>query len=66
MNISLYLLVITIAGVIIFFILIAKNGSSGTIYEDIETDEWDCPECGFHSQLGSVCIYCNTTKLEKK
>ena len=23
---------------------------------------WTCPECGFHVQMGTTCIYCQTEK----
>lgn len=29
---------------------------------DASMEPWDCPECGFHVQLGLVCIYCQTEK----
>lgn len=25
-------------------------------------EEWDCPDCGFHVQLGESCIYCGAGK----
>jgi len=24
--------------------------------------EWDCPDCGFHVQMGVSCTYCYTQK----
>lgn len=32
---------------------------------DATMDPWDCPECGFHVQLGLVCIYCQTEKPDQ-
>lgn len=53
---------------IIFTILIGitlyvtgKNRKEDT-YTDLDVDEWDCPECGFHVQAGDTCIYCDTKK----
>lgn len=25
-------------------------------------EEWDCPECGFHVQMGDSCTYCYEQK----
>ena len=25
-------------------------------------EEWDCPECGFHVQAGTSCVYCGTSR----
>jgi len=38
-----------------------KNKKKDT-YTDLNTEEWDCPECGFHVQAGDKCIYCDTEK----
>jgi len=38
-----------------------KNKKEDT-YTDLNTEEWDCPECGFHVQVGYKCIYCDTEK----
>ena len=34
-------------------------------YTDINTDEWNCPSCGFLVQVGDHCIYCNTKRIEE-
>jgi hypothetical protein len=33
--------------------LIARSNREDDTYADLETDEWDCPECGFHIQAGT-------------
>jgi rubrerythrin len=38
-----------------------KNKKEDT-YTDLDTDEWNCPECGFLVQAGDKCIYCGTEK----
>lgn len=38
-----------------------KNRREDT-YTDLDMEEWDCPECGFHIQAGKKCIYCETNK----
>jgi len=38
-----------------------KNKKEDT-YTDLNTEEWDCPECGFYVQVGDKCIYCDTEK----
>ena len=53
---------------LIFFAMIGitlyvtgKNKKEDT-YTDLDTDEWNCPECGFLVQVGDQCIYCGTEK----
>lgn len=61
---GLYLFFIFAILTVVFGFLIyvtGKNKSEDT-YFDLETDEWDCPECGFHIQAGDKCIYCDTSK----
>ncbi len=60
---SLYLLGFIIIIFIFFAILIARSSHNSTIYKDIDINEWDCSECGFHIQAGNKCIYCNSNKL---
>ena len=62
MGLSLYFLGIIVTLFIVFAFLIARSGNRKT-YENLDIDEWDCPECGFHVQAGDVCIYCNTKKV---
>ena len=53
---------------IIFFIftilllLVAIKGSNNIIYDEIEIEEWECPECTFNVQAGNICPYCDTKK----
>jgi len=61
---ALYLFFIFSILAIVFGIIIyvtGKNKPENT-YTDLETEEWDCPECGFHVQAGDKCIYCDTSK----
>ena len=62
MGLSLYLLGIILTLFILFAILIARSDEIKT-YENLDIEEWDCPECGFHVQAGDVCIYCNAKKV---
>jgi len=55
----IFLIFTTIMGVTLF--VTGKNKKEDT-YTDLETEEWDCPECGFHVQVGDKCIYCDTEK----
>ena len=59
---SLYLLIFMITIFIGVAIFIARTNHSKDYYADIETDEWDCPDCGFHVQAGDKCIYCGAKK----
>ncbi|MBT3479281.1 MAG: hypothetical protein HOA15_03205 [Candidatus Marinimicrobia bacterium] len=62
MGASLFLLFLLIAIFIGVAALIARSNRSEDAYNDLETDEWDCPECGFHVQVGDTCIYCSARK----
>ena len=59
---SLYLLGFIVIIFICFVILIARSNIDSNIYKDIDINEWDCPECGFHIQAGNKCIYCDFPK----
>ena len=61
MGLSLYFLVIIIILFGFVAVLIATAHKNNT-YENIDIEEWDCPECGFHVQAGDTCIYCNENK----
>ena len=61
MGLSLYLLGIILTLFILFAVLIGRSDENKT-YENLDIEEWDCPECGFHVQVGDVCIYCNKKK----
>ncbi|MBT3663609.1 MAG: hypothetical protein HN927_07015 [Candidatus Marinimicrobia bacterium] len=58
MGVSLYLLILILILFIGMAVLIARSNREDDTYADLETDEWDCPECGFHIQAGDICIYC--------
>ncbi len=61
---GLYLFFIFAILTLLFAITIyitGKNKREDT-YTDLETEEWYCPECGFHVQAGDKCIYCDTSK----
>ena len=62
MGASLYLLIIIIFIFVGVAILIARSNRAEDTYYDLETDAWDCPECGFHVQAGDTCIYCGEEK----
>ena len=42
--------------------MIARSNSPEKFYSDLEVEEWNCHECGFHVQAGNNCIYCNAKK----
>lgn len=54
-----FIILSSMIGVIIY--ISAKNRKDDA-YINLEMDEWDCPECGYHIQAGNQCIYCNTLK----
>ncbi len=62
MGASLFLLLAIITLFIGFTVLIARANKPDDTYTDLDTDEWDCPECGFHVQAGDTCIYCSAKK----
>jgi hypothetical protein len=62
MGASLYILLLLILIFIGFTVMIAKSNRAEDTYDNLETDEWDCPECGFHIQAGDLCIYCSIRK----
>ena len=62
MGLSLYFLGIIVTLFILFAVLIARSDNTKT-YENLDIEEWDCNECGFHVQAGDVCIYCNAKKV---
>ena len=62
MGASLYLLIIIIFIFVGVAVLIARSNRAEDAYDDLEMDAWDCPECGFHVQVGDTCIYCGEEK----
>ena len=62
MGISLYVIFVMIFIFIWIVTMIARSNSSEKFYSDLEVEEWDCHECGFHVQVGDVCIYCDAKK----
>ncbi len=54
-----FLIFTALIGVMVF--VTGKNRKEDS-YTDLEIEEWDCPECGFHVQAGNYCIYCDTKK----
>ena len=46
----------------ILLFMVASKGSNNIIYDEIETEEWECPECTFNVQAGNICPYCDTKK----
>ncbi len=54
-----FLIFTALIGVMVF--VTGKNRKEDS-YTDLEIEEWDCPECGFHVQAGDHCIYCDTKK----
>jgi len=57
--ITFFLLVVGIIGI---SMLIAGRNREEDAYSDLEIEEWDCPECGFHVKAGKDCIYCGSEK----
>ena len=62
MGLYLFLLFIIFTALIGTIIFISMKNNKEDSYTNLETEEWDCPECGFHIQVGSKCIYCDTEK----
>ena len=62
MGASLYFFVVIIFLFIGIVTMIARSNSSEKFYSDLDVEEWDCHECGFHVQVGNICIYCNAKK----
>jgi len=62
MGASLYFILFIIIIFIGIAILIAQSNHSEATYKDIDIEEWKCPDCGFHVQVGNICIYCNAKK----
>ena len=56
-----YFIILAIALVLAYFGLAAYQSLQHNRAADensAENGEWDCPECGFHVQMGQTCIYC--------
>lgn len=64
MSPSLLLFLIFVV-LIAFIAKIATSNFKNDTYTDINTDEWNCPSCGFLVQVGDHCIYCNTKRIEE-
>ncbi len=62
MGVSLFLLIFIFTVLIGITIFVSMKNKKEDSYTDLETKEWDCPECGFHIQAGDKCIYCDTEK----
>jgi hypothetical protein len=62
MGASLYFFVVIMFLFIGVVIMVARSNDSENFYRDLDIDEWDCHECGFHVQVGNICIYCNAKK----
>ncbi|MBT3217197.1 MAG: hypothetical protein HOD97_02585 [Candidatus Marinimicrobia bacterium] len=65
MGIYLITFFLIVTGGIAVSMLIANRNREDDSYSDLETEEWDCPECGFKVQVGSECIYCGGKKEKK-
>ncbi len=63
MGTSLYLLIMILFIFIGIVVFIARANRPEDAYLDIETESWECPDCGFHVQVGDTCIYCQTKKI---
>ena len=59
--ISIFLFSSTILIAFVFYYQKETFDNSNNNQENSLT-EWDCPECGFHVQLGDSCTYCYTQK----
>ena len=63
MNLTLILFLLFVA-LFAFVAKIATSSKENRMYNDINTDEWNCSSCGFLVQVGDQCIYCNTKRNE--
>lgn len=61
---SLFTLFVFLVGMIGVAVFIARKNRADDTYADLDTEEWNCPECGFHIQAGESCIYCGTKKIK--
>ena len=62
MGFSLLLISLIILLIIIIAILVSVQKLNDDPYEDLQMDEWTCPECEFLVQAGNECIYCGYKK----
>ncbi|MCH7762752.1 MAG: hypothetical protein IIB95_03320 [Candidatus Marinimicrobia bacterium] len=62
MGLYLFLLFVIFTALIGTIIFISMKNKKEDSYTNLETEEWNCPECGFHVQAGNRCIYCDTEK----
>jgi len=62
MGTSLYFIVFVFFLFIALVAMIAQSNNSEKYYSDLDIDEWDCHECGYHIKVGNICIYCNAKK----
>ena len=46
----------------IIAILVSVQKINDDPYEDLQMDEWTCPECEFLVKAGNECIYCGYKK----
>ena len=65
MGFSLLLISVIISFIIIIAILVSVQKLNDDPYEDLQMDEWACPECEFLVQAGNECIYCGYKKKIK-
>lgn len=49
-----------LAGVVLLWILRRPQVREEGNADDLT--EWECPQCGFHVQMGTECIYCGAQK----
>tara|TARA_B100001029_G_C15038711_1_gene442021 strand:- start:209 stop:406 length:198 start_codon:yes stop_codon:yes gene_type:complete len=48
--------------IILIFSYQNKTSQNIEFQDEIFLEEWDCPECGFHVQMGTTCTYCYEDK----